>query len=414
MTVDGASDLEHRLSKVLDVAKTTVQVLLSEHSTPLPEAEEPQPGKILSETALLLLFASRIDEAHARIHKQVRALAEQLIPHARSEEVLAAITLAPDLARECAAAHLCLSHLGYPDADFDSLLARSLEAARRRERVPYRQLELEWLGGLWDTSGRVGSTRSDPSLAASTTAGLGIDPINPGRDDVYAFTHSLIYITDFGRQDRLPRARGKLIADAESALARCLDEDDFDLSGEVLLTWPLLCVRWSAASSFAFRVLTRVEDEVGFLPSLSLSEERYRELVGAARQRYTIAAAYHTVYVMGLLCAAMLQSRWAVPAPRAVRRVTNIADELDAHLVAKDRESQWERDYFSLPTRQRDALAPFLADVVLQRAIFACDFERVRAVLTLCVERDIKPSMAMTQAADLLRRFASSPFARSR
>ena len=108
----------------------------------LPEGEEPQPGKILSETALLLLFASRIDEAHARIHDQIRALAEQLIPHARSEEVVAAITLTPALARECAAAHLCLSHLGYADADFDSLLARSLEAARRRERVPYRRSRL--------------------------------------------------------------------------------------------------------------------------------------------------------------------------------------------------------------------------------------------------------------------------------
>ncbi|MGZ4258559.1 MAG: DUF6895 family protein [Gaiellaceae bacterium] len=392
------------------MVEIVVAVLLAQDA---PEGEELQPEKVLSETALLLLFAARVDASHRQVHRRIRALAKQLVPHARSDRVLAGITLAPVLARECAAAHVCLSRLGYPDPKFDEVLARSLssDAARRRERVPYRQLELEWLGDIWDPVRNGRKRRPSAALAAATTAGLGLDPLSPTRDDVYAFTHSLLYLTDFGKPRRLPRPKTELLADAEPALARCLDDDDFDVSAEILLAWPLLRARWSAAGAFGFRVLTRVEDEVGYLPSLSLSEERYRELEGAERKWYVVAEAYHTVYVMGLLCAATLQAGAPPPEPLSARRTSGLADELGGLLVPREQPPQWERDLEELEPRQRDALARFLADVALQRAVEASAFERIREVLALCVERGVKPSNAMTQAADLLVRVAQSPYA---
>ena len=408
--MDESRDLARRLTRVLDVAETVVRVLLSQ---PPADGEEPEPEKVLSETALLLLFAARVDPSHRQVHRRIRSLAKQLVPYARSDRVLAGITLAPVLAREYAAAHVCLSRLGYPDPKFDEVLMQSISsgALQRRERVPYRQLELEWLGGIWNPGPGGRTRRPSAALAAATTAGIGLDPLRPTRDDVYAFTHSLLYLTDFGRPRRLPRPKAELVADAEPALARCLDDDDFDVSAEIVLTWPLLRARWSAAGAFAFRVLTRVEDEVGFLPSLSLAEERYRELEGAERKRYVVAEAYHTVYVMGLLCAAMLQADRAPPEPAAARRATGLADELMGFCVQREPEPQWQRDFFELEPRQREALAPFLANVALQRAVEASAFEQIRAVLTLCVEREVAPSTAMTQAADLLRRVALSPYA---
>lgn len=392
------------------MAETVVGVLLSQES---PNGEEPQPEKVLSETALMLLFAARVDPSYKQIHRRIRSLAKQLVPHARSDRVLAGVTLAPVLAREYAAAHVCLSRLGYPDRKFDEVLARSLSsgALQRRERVPYRQLELEWLGGIWDLE-RGGRQRlPDPALASATTAGMGLDPLSPTRDDVYAFTHSLLYLTDFGKRRRLPRPKAELVADAEAGLARFLDDDDFDVSAEVLLTWPLLRARWPAAAAFGFRVLERVEDEVGYLPSLSLSDERYRELEGPARKRYVVAEAYHTVYVMGLLCAATLQAGAPPPEPLSLRRPTGVADELVELLVPREQPAQWERDLAGLEARQRDALVPFLADVALQRAVEVSAFERIREVLAFVVERGVRPSNAMTQAADLLLRVAQSPYA---
>ena len=56
MKVVERDDLVRRLSGVLEIAATTVRVLLSESSEPTTSAEEPRPEKVLSETALLLLF----------------------------------------------------------------------------------------------------------------------------------------------------------------------------------------------------------------------------------------------------------------------------------------------------------------------------------------------------------------------
>jgi hypothetical protein len=402
-------DLARRLIAVLETAETTVRVLLGRGFAPTDDAEEPRPEKVLSETALLLLFAARIDPSYRAVHERINSIAKQLAPYARSESVLSGIKLAPALAQEYSAAHACLSRLGYPDPDFDHALEESLlsDTARARERIPYRQLELEWLSTVWDP--RPSPPTQDPGLPARTTAGLGLDALGSARDDIYAFTHSLVYLTDFGRStDRLPRATVALVDDAECALARCMDDDDFDLCGELLLTWPLLRAAMSASGAFSFHVLSGVEDEVGFLPSLSLSADRYHELEGVARTRYTVAQAYHTVYVMGLLCAAMLQTASPPPDPIALEGCTGISDELTAEFIARDPQPQWIRYFSDLEPSQREALAPFLAAVALHRAVAGSDLGRVRSILALCVEHNLTPSGVMMQAAELLRRFATN------
>jgi Domain of unknown function (DUF6895) len=84
-----------------------------------------------------------------------------------------------------------------------------------------------------------------------------------------------MYVARFDqRLPRLPRPRRAILLEAESALARCLDEEDYDLSGELLLSWPLTAASWSAGATFGFRVLARVEDTAGFLPTASTRIER--------------------------------------------------------------------------------------------------------------------------------------------
>ena len=166
--MDGTRDLVRRLARVLDVAETVVRVLLA----------GPEPEKVLSETALLLLFAARVDESHRQLHRRIRTLAKQLVPYARSERVLAGITLTPALAREYAAAHVCLSELSFPDPTFDEVLARSLASGRCSGGSGCRttELDLEWLAAIAQNGRR---RAPDSALAAATTAGLGLDPLGP-------------------------------------------------------------------------------------------------------------------------------------------------------------------------------------------------------------------------------------------
>jgi hypothetical protein len=114
---------------------------------------------------------------------------------------------------------------------------------------------------------------------------------------------------------------------------------------------------------------------------------------------------------MGLLCAATLQ--WESPPSTAIAAngVRGISEQLLDLLLPTDPEPQWMQDFSHLKPGSRDALASFLATVGLHRAISATNLERVRAILTVCVECALAPSVAMIEATDLLRRFAKSPYA---
>lgn len=78
----------------------------------------------------------------------------------------------------------------------------------------------------------------------------------------------------------------------------------------MLVAWPVLNADWDESASLAFTVLARVEDEVGIPPSLVLDRAEYERQPVTARKSYVAAVAYHTAYVMGLLCAVIL-SRFA-------------------------------------------------------------------------------------------------------
>ena len=95
--------------------------------------------------------------------------------------------------------------------------------------------------------------------------------------------------------------RSAVTSDAECALASSLDDDDFDLAGEVLMTWPYLRASWPNSAKFCFSVLESIQHEVGFIPSLSLNMETFSGLSEPGRTHYVLLEAYHTVYVGGLL-----------------------------------------------------------------------------------------------------------------
>jgi hypothetical protein len=389
-------DLERRLCHALDVAERTVERLAAKGYTIAEAPDEPiRPEKIVSETALLLLAASTVPAAEVRA--RVDRVARLTIPHARSERMLLALSLQPALARDYAAAHLCLERIGHRDPGFDAVVRRALESQARdgRERPPHRILEQEWLlGARGGAAARLSALNHPIDLLCGT------------RDDIYAFTHALMYVTDFNIAPRpLPRSRAAIAAEAEVMLARCLDDEDYDLAGEVLLTWPLTGRSWSAAAAFGFRVLARVEDRAGFLPTAITRVQRLEELAGDARTDYFLGTAYHTVYVMGLLCAAALAPGRTPPAAiRSARRVNaqHLLDRIDAGGTSP----HWRAELDELRPRERDALSGFLFDVALVRAVKRRDYGAVATLLRDGHLLGLAASPAASQSAELLDRLA--------
>jgi len=229
------------------------------------------------------------------------------------------------------------------------------------------------------------------------------------RDDLYALTHALIYATDFGATlPRLPRAAAAIAAECDSALAGVLDDDDFDLAAELLLAQPYLRRRWSPAAAFGFSVLAAVEDRVGVLPSLSLDRAGVERQAPADREAYVAAVAYHTAYVMGLLCTAILRAPHRPFAPRQARAAAPLAERLMAELAAGPRRLQWVAVAQALTPRARAPLTGLLLDMALRRAARALDLARVRALLVDGLEARVPPTPLRLQAAELLGRLAET------
>lgn len=218
------------------------------------------------------------------------------------------ICLQPALAFDYAHAHVCLRRLGYPAPSFDRILrqSRSSPVSLGRERVPHRVLEQNWIEQTWQHSEPVQPTQMS-RVAADSVLNNPMDLLQGSRDDGYAFAHALMCMSGFkGSPPHLPRQSHEVLMEAEAMLARCVDEQDHDLGGEILLTWPLTGEKWSAVSTFGFQILISVEDSAGFLPSPITRIDRLQNLDEDHRAVYLSASAYHTAFVMGLLCAAAL------------------------------------------------------------------------------------------------------------
>src|SRR5207237_1174092 len=133
---------------------------------------------------------------------------------------------------------------------------------------------------------------------SNTALDLPMDVVGSSRDEAYALTHFFFYLTDFGNQSeqlRIRRPLATVLAEAEALLLRYLDAEDYDVCGELLCLWPLARVPWNPSATFAFRVLMRVEDEVGLLPSGNVDLSRLNRLEGDAQTTYALGNAYHTV-----------------------------------------------------------------------------------------------------------------------
>jgi hypothetical protein len=371
-----------------------------------PDAQV-RPEKIIAETALLLLAAGTAD-CGEDVRKRIDTVARLLIPHARSERMLLGLCLEPMLALDYASAHICISRLGYPDARFDALLRTACDAQAHegRERPPHRVLEQEWLRAGW--SGGEDRRSAIARAARSSVLSRPMDLLGATRDDVYAFTHALMYVTDFNIDARpLPRTRAVILAEAEAALAFALDEQDYDLAGEVLLAWPLTGKTWSAAAVFGFRVLASVEDQVGFLPAPNTRVQRMKELEGDSRADYLFATAYHTAFVMGLLCAAALQPGRLPPA-RVVRRghARGSADQILTTLDRDTRDTHWGAELEHLSAPERDALSGFLLTIALRRKVARHDYDGVARLLREGHLLGLTNTPVASQSAELLERLA--------
>jgi Domain of unknown function (DUF6895) len=406
------SDLLRRVTKSLALALRAVRALSEADFAPAGPVNNARGGlfgeKLVAETAMLLHCVVPIQALDHRIGELTHEIAAALVLYARCENILAAICLDPGRALDFALPHILLSNIGYPNAAVDDLLETSLAMGDDfgPERLPYRRLEQEWLKRVWSRSSSP-SQHTEARILAHSMLGRPLDALGASRFDIYAFSHAVMYTSDFGtRKIRYPRSFRDIQGDATAALAYSLDASDYDLTAEILLTWPMLGLDWNPAAVVAFMRLADAEDKLGFLPGLNFNASEFETLLGDERHRYGLSTSYHTIYVMTFLCAAALQPGRAPPALLPpTRRSPGAGSEILGLLFADHQEpSPIGKLIEMLKPRQQDSVAPLLLAMLLRRAKTKGDLGLLRTALQLALQYDLVDGPAPAQAAALLRR----------
>jgi hypothetical protein len=352
------------------------------------------PEKVVAEAAMLAHAVHGCTD-DPEIDDRLTALTAQLAPRVRSRAALADIALNPDRAFSRAVPHVLLSRLGSTSSAFDAFAADRCTAVLRYavEQPAVVLAERRWLCSLWPRLCETEVPRADGSAMD-----MPLDLRVENREEAYALTHLLFYVTDFARRPpdgALTRDRDALLADVEGLLARYLDHGDYDLVGELLMAWPELRVPWSPAAAFAFRVLADVEDTVGLLPCGNVDPVRLAALSGSERTRYARATSYHTAFVMGFLSAAALRTR--LPTAQGHSAVVPAAPQAFRALVDDDT-SHWLGIYDASPREVQSELAPLLRDLVLTQSLRRQDLARASEALELAAALGM-PASAMERAA---------------
>ena len=407
MTSWSVTDLERRLCRVLDLAARVIEHFgETGYSDSATTVNDFGPEKVVAEVAMLLHTADGLRD-RPQIGRRVDTLAHQLAPYARSRRALVDMALHPGHAFKLAVPHVLLTGLGLVDHDFDVIAReRCLAAATLASDLPpSATAERRWTMSLWSADA---TDPAPPDAADGTFLHLPFDLIGGSREDAYALTHLLFYITDFGHRPlvQTPRPQSVILAEIEALVVRYLDAEDYDLCGELLMAWPLTGAPWTTTSAFAFRVLARIEDQVGVLPCGNADIVRLGQLTGDDRALYALAASYHTAFVMGFLCAVALRA-----GPISTRFDSEVFDgtlvtALAAHV--DDTQGHWQEVFAECDDVERRMLVPALIDLALVQSLRKTDYESVRTVLVLAMEAGLAEMPLWEQAAGLLAAVARS------
>ncbi|MER7462457.1 hypothetical protein [Streptomyces sp. NPDC097981] len=278
--------------------------------------------KALIETAFLVGLRARLDEAPlAGDYATILELVEDIARQPSYRELIARDESALLLyAGTYAALRLC----GRDDPEFRRIIQQAAAGgyAAAFERVPYRQLDL--LHTLHLCGIEHGMPAMDDVLPFTVLCSHPNVLKLPDRD-IYAITHTVFYVTDFGQRDPVwPRGYdlGEAVELLEALLVLAEARANADLVGELLCCLLCLGITDSEAADQGWRFLESVQEDNGRVngpdgvvhPGLKSEDDEFRHW----------AEGYHTTIVVALT-GLLDRSPRRVARPRPDMPVTDVA-----------------------------------------------------------------------------------------
>jgi hypothetical protein len=305
------AELTSRLADCLGFARRTVLAADPEHERwRVDRGQVSGYEKMMLEAALAAFLADRRGVCPDEAAALIRTVRERY----DTTSALAATLRHPRLALSLGTMLIVFDRFGMADDRERAILRRALDSPYLHcvEHVPFRLLDRRWVQGI---AGR-DQPPAEPLLRL-TAACRTTHPIHMSRADAYAITHAVMYGTDFGDAPVPDALRGDALWQTiDATIAWCVAADDHDLVAELLMAQVYLRRRLSARGVLAWNLSRARWDSFGFLPSPSLRAEDFADLGDdREREQYAFHNMYHTVFVGGLLCVALLDPEVALPEP---------------------------------------------------------------------------------------------------
>ncbi len=365
--------------------------------------------KISCELAWLMLLSRRL-RLDGDVERAFERLADDLAPYLRAPENLLVSIQNPQFASSFAIAHRALTEAGYPDAVWNRVVQAGLLLERFdiKERYPHRILERLWVLGLYDIPAPV----APAGVAELSILAGDADALTMTHSDAYAYTHSIFYVTDFGRSALPPGLDvARIRAVVDSAIAWQIGQRNYDLLGEFLVCAALIGGAPSPHAALGLALWNGTWDELGFLPGPCFEAEVFEPLEGEARRAYAFSQLYHTNLVGGLLAlvalhgaAAVVDERAATERGKASEATIGTAVDLLDRGRPTSRTDGWAGLIRAAVAARPDFAGPLL-DAVAISAARAQDFETLGHALTLRADSDLPDSWILGRIAGYLERF---------
>lgn len=302
-----SAQLLTRLNASLAWATTTVSLARLDAPLWYPEDTDimVRPiDKMILEASLLALIAGRCEDARTAAKDLMQEVAKHTEVASRLYEL---IRRRPHLRTSIGLLWVALDSFDCGDADqrisMRELWKSEPFPAQPHERSPYRLLDQAWVRSK--AKGEIDPVIATGALVPFTSLGnLDGAPFMP-RNDLYALTHTAMYITDFGEWSQPDTYSSEVIGGI--TLSRLM-EGDFDLAAELALADVLVGDQACNGTQVAVRaVLNDVFDAIGRIPSPSFEQSDYDCAVD--QDTYLRFHSYHTTFVYALLCYGILRDQ---------------------------------------------------------------------------------------------------------
>lgn len=262
--------------------------------------------KIFAEAATVVYTAKRISGTFKEIHNDLDGLIEIINPLIRSEYNFRLILKNPWYANTIGQGSILLTAAGCPDVEWDNLISNSFKFKSYdfKERVIFRQFDKIWTKYLVSKNYSKEETRIllDYSVLKSGTF-----PGLMDTNDIYALTHTIIYLTDFGNTDEFKLSGDNHLKELVDLLILwSLLHEDYDLLGELLICSVILNDSFNDYSLLGWKTYTYVWDSLNFIPSPGFDEDIFTKLDEKTRRAYAFKELYHPNFVAGILSALLL------------------------------------------------------------------------------------------------------------